>query len=166
METIFKAPGGQLKYTVDALLKLEDGTLHCNRVSNAIFMDKEAIGSFAKDGLIIKKVWIDDFNIKLSQIKNISILGYSKSVAPLIIGLIFGIGLTAFSFFTDSLFWWNGAIYLLVFIYFVFLFLKGKTSIKLHVKPTDSEKVYEFQITAIGNAPNLTEFAHELRNMI
>jgi hypothetical protein len=166
METTFKAPGGQFKFTVDALLKVENGNLYCNRVNNAIFLDKTAISLFEKDGLIIKKVWIDDFNVSLTQIKNITIPGYSKSIAALIVGLVSCIGLTAFSFFTDSLYWWNGLFYLLIFFYFIFLFFKGKTSIKLSVSPIGNDKTYDFTIIAMGNAPNLTEFANELRNKI
>lgn len=166
METTFKAPGGQIKFTVNAFIKVEDGKLFCNRVNNSIFLDKTAISLFEKDGLIIKKVWIDDFNINLTQIKNITIPGYTKSIAALIVGLISCLGLTAFSFFTDSLYWWNAAFYLVIFFYYLFLFFKGKTSIKLSVSPIENDKTYEFTILAIGNAPNLTEFANELRNMI
>lgn len=166
MEINFKAPGGQLKFSVDAFIKVEDGRLHCNRVNNKHFLDKVAKSSFEKDGVNISKVWVDDFNIKLTQIKNVIVVGFAQQTIALIMGLLFSVGLSLFSFFTDSFFWWNGGLYFALLIYFVFIFIKGKTTIKLIISPIDTEKSYEFEIVALGNSPELVNYGKDLKNMI
>ena len=80
--------------------------------------------------------------------------------------VVTSIGLTAFSYFTDSLFWGNLLIYGLLILFGLIYFLIGKTQIDVYIKPSSENSSYKFQLLGTGKSPQLVEFYNELKNSI
>jgi len=154
------------KYFNKGYVKFENGIFVSDSVRHSLIFDKEAADLFSKDNIVLKKSLIKDFKISGDRIKRIYIEGFSYNLPSLIIGVLLPILMFGFSYITDSILIWNSLIYLFVFIFYILMFFRGKTSVKIYVSPTESEKSYEFDIFGIGRCPQLIIFGENLNEIL
>jgi hypothetical protein len=74
------------------------------------------------------------------------------------------LGLFAFSYFTNSLFLFNGLIYVLIIVGGIVLYFKGQTIFSCSVE-SDGKK-YSFDCRSMGNDQGLVKFVDELKKEI
>lgn len=166
MEVTFQSPHGFKFHGVKSTARIDKNKFYCSRMINSLWLNKEAVSSFDKDGIHISKAWVENLEVDLSQITKVYSEGSVKNLPILLMMAVTSIGLFAFSYFTGSLFWWNSLIYALMIPFGFVYFLIGKTQIDIYIKPLSENNSYKFQLIATGKSPQLLEFYNELKNII
>ncbi len=166
MEVTFQSPHNFKFNGVKSTARIDGNKFYCSRMINSLWLIKEAVSLFEKDGIHISKAWVENLEVDLSQITKVYSEGPTKNLPVLLMMLVTSLGLTAFSYFTDSLFWWNFLIYGLLILFGFIYFLIGKTQIDIYIKPSTGNSSYKFQLVATGKSPQLVELYNELRDII
>jgi hypothetical protein len=73
------------------------------------------------------------------------------------------LGLTLFSYYTNSLFIYNAIVYMIVFLWGAVLYFIGQTIFSFDVLSNIDGKKYRFECRSIGNDIGLKSFVEKLK---
>jgi len=97
---------------------------------------------------------------RLSDLK----VEYKRVTQNIFITTFMALGLFAFSHFTNSLFMFNGLIYILLIVWGIVIYFIGQTIFSFSVE-SDGKK-YSFDCRSMGNDQGLVKFVEELKKEI
>jgi len=149
--------------TIKALIKYEDDIFKCSRVFNKNWKNKEYNDAFKGETFKTESVWINNMSIDGTRLSDLNI-EYKRVPQGLYITTFMALGLFAFSHFTNSLFIWNGLIYVLLILWGAVLYFKGQTIFSFSVE--SNRKKYSFDCRSMGNDIGLVKFVEELKKEI
>ena len=149
--------------TIKALIKYEDDIFMCSRVSNKNWKNKEYNDAFKDEPFKTESIWINNMSIDGTRLSDLKV-EYKRVSQILYITSFIALGLFAFSYFTNSLFLFNGLIYVLSIVWGIVIYFIGQTIFSFSVE-SDGKKYY-FDCRSMGNDQGLVKFVEELKKEI
>jgi hypothetical protein len=149
--------------TIKALIKYEDDILMCSRVFNKNWKNAQYNEAFKDETFKTESIWINNMSIDGTRLSDLNI-EYKRVSQNLYITTFMALGLFAFSHFTNSLFIWNGLIYVLLIVFGLVMYFIGQTIFSFSVE--SNGKKYSFDCRSMGNDIGLVKFVEELKKEI
>jgi len=149
--------------TIKAQIKYEDDIFKCSRVFNKNWKNKEYNNAFKDEPFKTESVWINNMSIDATRLSDLKV-EYNRVTQNIFITTFIALGLFAFSYFTNSLFLFNGLIYVLLIVWGVVLYFIGQTIFSFSVE--SNGKKYSFDCRSMGNDQGLVKFVEELKKEI
>jgi len=149
--------------TIKALIKYEDDIFMCSRVFNKNWKNKEYNEAFKDETFKTESIWINNMSIDGTRLSDLKV-EYSRVPQNLYITAFMALGLFAFSHLTNSLFIWNGLIYVLLIVWGAILYFIGQTIFSFSVEANG--KKYSFDCRSMGNDHELVKFVEDLKKEI
>jgi hypothetical protein len=149
--------------TFKAQIKYEDDVLNCSRVFNKNWKNPEYNKAFKDESFKTESVWIDNMTIDGTRLSDLKV-EYCRVSQNIFITAFIAIGLFAFSYFTNSLFLFNGLIYVFLIVYGIVMYFIGQTIFSFSVEL--EAKKYSFDCRSLGNDKGLVNFVEELKKEI
>ena len=148
---------------IKALIKYEDDILMCSRVFNKNWKNAQYNEAFKDETFKTESIWINNMSIDGTRLSDLNV-EYKRVSQNLYITTFMALGLFAFSHFTNSLFIWNGLIYVLLIVFGLVIYFIGQTIFSFSVE--SNGKKYSFDCRSMGNDIGLVKFVEELKKEI